>query len=335
MLGQISRQFAIQTARNFSTTGQTNYKVAVCGAAGGIGQPLSLLLKINPLVTQLALYDVANTIGVAADLSHISSHSTATGYNKDQLSEALNSCDVVVIPAGVPRKPGMTRDDLFNVNAGIIKTIAAEISKSCPKALVAIITNPVNSCVPIAAEVLKQKKTYDPKRLFGISTLDVVRARTFIGNALKIDPLKVDIPVIGGHSGVTIIPILSEAKPKYTGSEDDIKKLTVRIQEAGTEVVKAKAGAGSATLSMAYAGAHFVGSLLRGLNGEKNVIECSYVESSVTDAQYFATQVRLGKNGIEENLGLPKMNAFEKALLEKALPELKDNIKKGVEFAKC
>jgi len=64
--------------------------------------------------------------------------------------------DVVVIPAGVPRKPGMTRDDLFNVNAGIIKDISNSIAKICPKALVAIITNPVNTCVPIAAEILKK-----------------------------------------------------------------------------------------------------------------------------------------------------------------------------------
>lgn len=64
--------------------------------------------------------------------------------------------DVVVIPAGVPRKPGMTRDDLFNVNAGIIKDISNSIAKNCPKALVAIITNPVNTCVPIAAEILKK-----------------------------------------------------------------------------------------------------------------------------------------------------------------------------------
>lgn len=64
--------------------------------------------------------------------------------------------DVVVIPAGVPRKPGMTRDDLFNVNAGIIKDIANSIAKNCPKAMVAIITNPVNTCVPIAAEILKK-----------------------------------------------------------------------------------------------------------------------------------------------------------------------------------
>ncbi|XP_034663577.1 malate dehydrogenase, mitochondrial [Drosophila subobscura] len=334
MLKQVTRQLALQGVRNFSVSQQNNYKVTVCGASGGIGQPLSLLLKQNPLVTDLSLYDIVHTPGVAADLSHIDTKSKAVGFmGADQLGESLKGSDVVVIPAGVPRKPGMTRDDLFNVNAGIIKDIANSIAKNCPKALVAIITNPVNTCVPIAAEILKKAGVYDPKRLFGVSTLDVVRARAFIGHALNVDPQSVQIPVIGGHSGVTILPVLSQSQPLFKGSQDVIEKLTVRIQEAGTEVVKAKAGAGSATLSMAYAGARFAGSLLKGLNGEKNVIECSYVQSSITEATFFSTPLVLGKNGLQENLGLPKLNDYEKKLLEAAIPELKKNIQKGIDFA--
>lgn len=334
MLSTVSRQIAVKSGRCFSTSKQNNFKVAVCGASGGIGQPLSLLLKQSPLIKQLNLYDIVHTPGVAADLSHIDTQSNVQGFmGPEQVDACLKGADVVVIPAGVPRKPGMTRDDLFNVNAGIIKSLAASISKNCPKACVAIITNPVNTCVPIAAEIMKKNGTYDPKRLFGVSTLDIVRARAFIGHALKVDPQKVEIPVIGGHSGVTIIPILSQSQPKYKGSQEDIQKLTVRIQEAGTEVVKAKAGAGSATLSMAYAGARFAVSLLRGLSGEKNVVECSYVQSDVTEASFFSTPLVLGKNGIEQNCGLPQLNDFEKTLLDAAIPELKKNIKKGVDFA--
>ena len=74
----------------------------------------------------------------------------------------------------------MTRDDLFNVNASVVKKLTESIAKNCPKALVAIITNPVNSTVAIAAETLKKAGVYDPKRLFGVTTLDVTRARTFV-----------------------------------------------------------------------------------------------------------------------------------------------------------
>ena len=99
------------------------------GAAGGIGQPLSLLFKTSNLVDNLNLYDVVNVPGVAADLSHISTPPKVKGFAKDQLADALKGMDVVVIPAGVPRKPGMTRDDLFNTNATIVKTLAESVAK--------------------------------------------------------------------------------------------------------------------------------------------------------------------------------------------------------------
>jgi len=303
------------------------------GASGGIGQPLALLLKQSPLVTELSLYDIVHTVGVAADLSHIETHSKVTGYNgPENLEASLKGCEVVIIPAGVPRKPGMTRDDLFNTNASIVRDLAAACAKACPKAFVGIISNPVNSTVPIACETMAKAGTLDNKRVFGVSTLDVVRANTFIGEAAGVDPTKVNVPVIGGHSGVTIIPLLSQTTPKVNFPQDKVKALTERIQEAGTEVVKAKAGAGSATLSMAYAGARFALALCRALKGESNIIECAYVRSDVTEAKYFATPLLLGKNGIEKNLGIGQLNDYEKELLAKAIPELKKNIAKGEEF---
>jgi len=324
---------SLVSARNFSTTQQNNVKVAVAGASGGIGQPLSLLLKQSPLVSELSLYDIVHTPGVAADLSHIETPAKVTGFNgAENLCQALEGADVVLIPAGVPRKPGMTRDDLFNTNASIVRDLAQAIAEVAPKALVGIISNPVNSTVPIASEVLKKAGKLDPKRIFGISTLDVVRANTFIAEAKCLNPLDVKVPVIGGHSGVTIIPLISQATPSVSFPADKLKALTERIQEAGTEVVKAKAGAGSATLSMAYAGARFAISLIRAIKGEKNIIECAYVASDVTEAKYFATPLLLGKNGIEKNLGLGKLSDFEQALLKAAIPELKKNIQKGEDF---
>ena len=97
-----------------------------------------------------------------------------------QLESALTGMDLVIIPAGVPRKPGMTRDDLFNINAGIVRTLCEGIAKACPRAVVNLISNPVNSTIPIAAEVFKKTGTYDPKRLLGVTMLDVVRANTFV-----------------------------------------------------------------------------------------------------------------------------------------------------------
>jgi len=325
---------AIQgNARNFSTSHQRNVKVAVAGASGGIGQPLALLLKQSPLITELSLYDIVHTIGVAADLSHIETPAKVKGYNgPDSLKEAFKGCDVVIIPAGVPRKPGMTRDDLFNTNASIVRDLAQACAEACPKALIGIISNPVNSTVPIASEVLKKAGKLDPNRVFGVSSLDVVRANTFIAEAKGLNPMDVKVPVIGGHAGITIMPLISQCSPSVSFPPDQLKAITERIQEAGTEVVKAKAGAGSATLSMAYAGARFALALVRALLGEPNVIECAYVRSDVTEAKYFATPLLLGRKGIEKNLGLGKLNDFEQQLLKEAIPELKKSIEKGEKF---
>ena len=114
---------------------------------------------------------------------------------------------------------------------------------------------------------------------------------------------------------------------------DVLKPLTERIQDAGTEVVKAKAGAGSATLSMAYAAARFTDSLIKAMNGKEGVVECAYVASNVTEATYFSTPLLLGKNGLEKNLGLGKLSAYEEELLKACIPELQKTIKKGEEFA--
>ncbi|KAI8005221.1 Malate dehydrogenase, glyoxysomal [Camellia lanceoleosa] len=169
--------------------GAPGFKVAILGAAGGIGQPLAVLMKINPLVSVLHLYDVVNSPGVTADVSHMDTGAVVRGFlGQQQLEGALTGMDIVIIPAGIPRKPRMTRDDLFKINAGIVRTLCEGIAKCCPNVLVNLISNPVNSTVPIAAEVFKKAGTYDPKRLLGVTMLDVVRSNTFVAEVMELAP---------------------------------------------------------------------------------------------------------------------------------------------------
>jgi malate dehydrogenase len=329
--------FAPKLIRHASTASPSTFakKVAVLGASGGIGQPLSLLLKLSPLISDLSLYDIQHTKGVGADLSHIETRAKVKAYvGKDELADALKGMDLVVIPAGVPRKPGMTRDDLFNTNATIVADLVTACAKNCPRAIIAIIANPVNSTVPIASEVMKAYNVYDEKKIIGVTTLDVVRAATFVAEAKGLDPTRVFVPVIGGHSGNTIIPLLSQLSPPVSFSQQELDTLTNRIQNAGTEVVEAKAGAGSATLSMAHAGARFSFSILEALNGKEGVVECGYIASQETEFKYFATPLLFSRNGVEKSMGVGKLSEYETKLIEKAKKELNGNIQSGIEFAK-
>ncbi|XP_015963752.1 malate dehydrogenase, glyoxysomal [Arachis duranensis] len=274
------------------------FKVAILGAAGGIGQPLSMLMKMNPLISVLHLYDVVNTPGVTADVSHMDTGAVVRGFlGASQLEDALTA-------------------------------------RFCPKAVVNIISNPVNSTVPIAAEVFKKAGTYDPKKLLGVTKLDVVRANTFVAEVLGVDPRDLDVPVVGGHAGITILPLLSQVKPPSTFTPKEVEYLTDRIQNGGTEVVEAKAGAGSATLSMAFAAAKFAESCLRALRGDAGIIECAYIDSQVTEIPYFASKVRLSRGGVEEVLPLGPLNDYERESLEKAKKELASSIEKGVAFVR-
>nr|CDS31859.1 malate dehydrogenase [Hymenolepis microstoma] len=323
-----------RAVKQFSTSSQSSQKIAILGASGGIGQPLALLMKHSLFVSEIALYDIANAVGVAADLSHIETRSTVSGHTgPENLQAALRDSKLVLIPAGVPRKPGMTRDDLFNSNASVVADLARACGKYCPEAMICVITNPVNSTVPIAAEILKKEGVYNPKRLFGVTTLDIIRSNTFIAEAKGLDVSKVSCPVIGGHSGNTIIPVFSQCTPAVTFPQKVRQELVTRIQNAGTEVVNAKAGAGSATLAMAYAGARFANSLLHAMKGHADIVECCFVECDVAETDFFASPVLLGPNGVEKVFGAGKLNEFEIELLKNAMPDLKKNIQRGKEFA--
>lgn len=247
----------------------------------------------------------------------------------------------------------MSRDDLFNTNASIVRDLASAIARVSPKAHVLVISNPVNSTVPIVSAVLEKAGVYDPAHVFGVTTLDVVRAQRFLAGIAGADPKQVPVTVVGGHSGATIVPLLSQSQHGKGVTGEAYKKLVHRIQFGGDEVVQAKDGAGSATLSMAYAGARFTGDLLRALNGEKGVTTPTFVKSPLFADQgieFFSSQVELGvslslahfslsniylqfqPNGVEKIHPLGQLSKEEEELLAACLPELKKNIEKGKKF---
>ncbi len=106
----------------------------------------------------------------------------------------------------------MSRDDLFGINAGIVAKLAQSCAEHAPNALFCIISNPVNSMVPIFAEVLKKNGVYNKNHLMGVTTLDVTRAKTFVADNQGFDVNATKVDVIGGHAGTTILPLLSQVR---------------------------------------------------------------------------------------------------------------------------
>merc|ERR1719210_342257 len=322
-----------------------NFKVCVCGGAGGIGQPLCLLMAQNPHVRELCVFDLTIAMvpaeGVAKDLSHLEKKSMVKGYALDKedkpvekLGECLKGCDLVLVPAGMPRKPGMTRADLLGINAGIAKNIVEACAKHCPNAILGLIVNPVNSVVPAMAELYK-KAGLDPKKICGVTSLDIVRANKFVHEETKQSLDCIDVPVVGGHAGVTILPLFSQVPAMSGMPAEKVSAMDKHVQDAGTDVVNAKGGKGSATLSMAYAGAKFGNAVLCGLAGT-DTNECAYVIRDDPGAQlpYLASKVTFGTGGVKQVHALGKLNAHEETRLQECLGALKGEIDAGLEYAK-
>jgi len=279
--------------------------------------------------------------GVAADLAHIEKKCTVKGFalEKDEkpvekLEECLTGCHLVLVPAGLPRKPGMSRSDLLGINAGIAKNIVEACAKFCPDAVLGLIVNPVNSVVPAMCELYK-KKGLNPQKICGVTSLDIVRANKFVHELTGVPVEEIDVPVVGGHAGVTILPLFSQVPAASSIPADQIPSLDKHVQDAGTDVVNAKAGKGSATLSMAYAGAKFANAVLSGLAGTETT-ECAYVArdpDAKSELPYFASRVTFGTTGVKTVHDIGEVNEYERVRLLECISTLKGEIAAGLEFA--
>lgn len=205
--------------------------------------------------------------------------------------------------------------------------------------------------------------SFEPTRLFGVTTLDVVRASTFIAQAQgrNVAPNEFKVPVIGGHSGATILPLYSQSEPRidvdpktlakvihsmYTVSHRHTSRMLIiltliGVQFGGDEIVQSKQGAGSATTCMAYAGFRFVKALMAARSGSP-VAEEAYVYlpgipggkdiATKLGVEYFATKIELGISGATKALDIGVLSADEQALINVALKELRANIQSGQAF---
>ncbi|CAH2000491.1 unnamed protein product [Acanthoscelides obtectus] len=311
--------------RNYSLS-SGNVKVTVVGAAGKMGKPLCLMLKQSLMIDELSMHDVKTT-GDALELNNIDTSCKVTAYSgKSNLPPALKGSNVVVVIAAGPDSDSLTPDKQWEQNSKIVSEIMSVHAKYSPKAFLAVGTEPINSVLPLCCETLKKFGSYNPSTVFGITADDSVRANTIIAKTMKVGPECVSVPVIGGHSEETRVPVLSQVKPKIEFSHEEIEKITASIKKPQQK--KETSG-----FLAAFATARFILSLVKGIRGHKNVIECAYVPSKVhPELKYLSTPVQLGIHGVSKNLGLQELTDYEQCMFDNVVTCLAADITKGEKY---
>ncbi len=301
-------------------------KVTVVGA-GNVGATVANVLAHKDIVNEVVLLDLKGDLarGKALDswqqapIDYYSTKLTGTENYKD-----TKGSDIVVITAGIPRKPGMSRDDLIATNAKIVVSVTKSILKHSKNPIIIVVSNPLDVMTHAAFKASGLKSS----RVFGMAgILDTARYRAFLATELNCSPKDIQAVLMGGH-GDSMVPL-----PRYTTvagipvtemiDTDVLKAIVERTKKGGGELVKLMGT--SAWYAPGAAAAQMVESIVR---DENRIFPCCAQLTGEYGLKniYLGVPVKLGKNGIEEVLEL-KLNKRESNLLKKSANHVKDVIK--------
>jgi len=299
-------------------------KITVIGA-GNVGATCANVIAEKELANEVILIDIKEGFaeGKALDIWQTAPinlyDSRIVGYTNDY-SKTTNS-EVVVITSGLPRKPGMSRDDLIATNAGIVKSVTENVIAHSPNAIIIVVSNPLDVMTYVSYLTAK----IDPRRVFGMAgILDTARYRAFLAEALNVSPKDIQAVLMGGH-GDTMVPL-----PRYTTvsgipvteliDKDKLDAIIDRTKKGGGELVNLMGT--SAWYAPGAAAAQMVEAIVR---DQKRIFPCCALlngEYGLKDI-YLGVPVKLGKNGIEEIIEL-KLNAEEMTLLHESAKAVKE-----------
>jgi malate dehydrogenase len=302
-----------------------NRKVTVVGGAGAVGQTVARQIA-NKELADVVIVDIADqkAAGVALDIYEAcpieGSDSRLIGVGTAGWAETANS-DIVVITSGVPRKPGMSRDDLLNVNYKIMQDVTAEVVKHSPHCIIVPVSNPLDA---MAQAVFRLSK-FPKHRVIGMAgVLDSARMRTFIAMELNVSVENVHAFVLGGH-GDTMVPLarystvagipLPDLLPK-----DRIDAIAKRTADGGAEITKLVGT--SAWFAPGSAVVEMVDAILK---DKKKILPCSvYLEGEYgVNGLFVGVPVKLGARGVEEIIQI-KLTPDEKAALDKSAAAVRE-----------
>ncbi|MCH7399278.1 malate dehydrogenase [Belliella sp. DSM 107340] len=299
-------------------------KVTVVGA-GNVGATCADVLAYREIAEEIVLIDIKEGVaeGKALDIwqkAPINQYDSRTVGSTNDYSKTADS-DVVVITSGLPRKPGMTRDDLIETNAGIVKSVTENVIKFSPNAIIIVVSNPLD-VMTYQAHITSKLPRAKVIGMAGI--LDTARYRAFIAEELNISPKEIQAILMGGH-GDTMVPL-----PRYTTvagipvteliAKDTLDAIIERTKFGGGELVKLMGT--SAWYAPGSAAAQMVEAILK--NQRRVFPVCIKLEGEYgIDDCYLGVPVILGKNGVEKVIELD-LNADEKELLEVSRGHVKE-----------
>jgi malate dehydrogenase len=307
-------------------------KISLIGA-GNIGGTLAHLIGLKEL-GDVVLYDINEGFPQGKALDLIES-SPIEGFDCDLKGsnnyKDIAGSDVIIVTAGVPRKPGMSRDDLIDINAKVISQVAEGIKNNAPDAFVIVITNPLDAMVG-----LMQKKTgFKPEKVVGMAgVLDSARFRYFLAEEFKVSVEDITAFVLGGHgdtmvpsirySTVAGIPLPDLIKLGWT-TQEKLDKIVQRTRDGGAEIV-GLLKTGSAFYAPASAAIAMAESYLR---DKKRVMPCAaYLNGQYgVNGLYIGVPVVIGKNGVERIIEI-KLDGTEQAYFEKSVAAVKELVSK-------
>ncbi|MDA3878922.1 MAG: malate dehydrogenase [Prolixibacteraceae bacterium] len=299
-------------------------KVTVVGA-GNVGATCAQAIAEKGIVKEVVLVDIKDGLaeGKSLDLwqtAPVNYYDTRIVGSTNDYSKTADS-EVVVITSGVPRKPGMSRDDLISINAGIVKSVTENVIAHSPNAKIIIVSNPLDVMTYCAYLTAKKSKN----EVFGMAgILDTARYRAFLAEELDVNPKDIQALLMGGH-GDTMVPL-----PRYTTvsgipvteliDADKLDAIIDRTKKGGGELVNLMGT--SAWYAPGSAAAQMVEAIV--LDQKRIFPCCAYLEGEygLKDI-YIGVPVKLGKNGIEQIIEV-KLNDEEKALLEGSAKSVKD-----------
>jgi malate dehydrogenase len=303
-------------------------KITVIGA-GNVGASAAQRIAEKELANEVVLVDVVDGLPQGKGLDMYES-APVEGFDSKVIGtntyDATANSDIIVITAGIARKPGMSRDDLLNTNAGILKSVTEQAVAKSPKSILIVVSNPLDVMVYVALKV----SGFDRHRVIGMAgILDTARFRAFIAMELNVSVEDVTAFVLGGH-GDSMVPL-----PRYTSvagipladllPQDKIDGLVTRARNGGIEIVN-YLKTGSAYYAPSSAAVQMVEAIVR---DKKRVLPCAVYlqgEYGLKDT-VVGVPIKLGKNGVEQIMEI-KLTAEESAALKKSADEVKSNMEK-------